>query len=86
MFEPGKLVHNRKIGENHGNGVTVSKGLSKSLVIIRVLLTFVLLASGLLASTEPVAKTAGSRSPWWAWSIIPLVFTSKIFESQYEFI
>jgi hypothetical protein len=48
-------------------------------LIALVFLTIILLAGTVLASTEPssvpAAKASGSQIPWWAWSLILLVFT-----------
>jgi uncharacterized membrane protein YfcA len=57
----------------------MGKRLSKFFFISLVLLTIILVAGTVLATTEPstVQEVAekGSNIPWWAWSIILLVFT-----------
>ena len=57
----------------------MGKRLSKFFFISLVLLTIILVAGTVLATTEPStvqeAVEKGSKVPWWAWSIILLVFT-----------
>ncbi|MEW6674740.1 MAG: TSUP family transporter [Nitrospirota bacterium] len=53
--------------------------LSRFLFIAGVFLTLILVAGTVLASTEPStvpeATAQSSKTPWWAWPIILLVFT-----------
>jgi uncharacterized membrane protein YfcA len=57
----------------------MGKRLSKFFFISLVLLTIILVAGTVLATTDPstVQEVAekGSNIPWWAWSLILLVFT-----------
>jgi uncharacterized membrane protein YfcA len=57
----------------------MGKRLSKFFFISLVLLTIILVAGTVLATTDPstVQEVAekGSKVPWWAWSLILLVFT-----------
>lgn len=57
----------------------MGKRLSKFFFISLVLLTIILVAGTVLATAEPStvqeAAEKGSNIPWWAWSIILLVFT-----------
>ena len=72
----------KHLNRNHGKEgreMTLPKRSLKVLAIATVPLILVLLAGSVLASTEPSAALAtassGSQIPWWAWSVILLVFT-----------
>jgi uncharacterized membrane protein YfcA len=72
-------VQSSSIYKKEGKELNKGKRLLRFFSIALVFLVIILLAGAVLASTEPsavpAAKASGSQIPWWAWSLILLVFT-----------